>query len=200
MAHVHRSTDLGDTWTSIAGNLPAAPANDILVDPDDPNTLYLGTDVGVFATRNLGAGWYPLGIGMPLQTIFDLTLHEGSRTLVAATHGRSQWRLDLTSLPVAVGSQAPPARFALAAPRPNPSRGVAHLSLEVSSTTAVRIDIYDAMGRRVRALARGTFEPGRHAFEWNGTDDSARPLGPGMYFVRASGGGSIATSRLIRIE
>ncbi len=200
MAHVHRSTNLGDTWTSIAGNLPDAPANDILVDPDDPNTLYLGTDVGMFATRNLGAGWYPLGIGMPLQTIFDLTLHEGSRTLVAATHGRSQWRLDLTSLPVAVEPQTAPRRLALAAPRPNPSRGVAHLSLEVSSATAVRIDIYDAMGRRVRALARGTFAPGDHAFEWNGTDDAGRPLGAGMYFVRASGEGAVATSRLVRIE
>lgn len=200
LAHVHRSDDLGDTWNSISGNLPDIPANDILVDPNDPNTLYLGTDAGVFATRNLGTGWYPLGFGMPLQTVFDLTLDQGSRTLVAATHGRSQWRLDLTALPVAVEPGTAPARLALGAPRPNPSRGVAQLSLEVSTATALQIDIYDAMGRRVRTLASGRFEPGRHALEWNGMTDSGRRAGPGVYFVRASGGGSAATTRLTRID
>jgi hypothetical protein len=200
LAHVHRSSNLGDTWVPIAGNLPDAPANDILVDPADPNTLYLGTDVGVFATRNLGAGWYPLGVGMPLQTIFDLTLHAPSRTLVAATHGRSQWKLDLNALPVAVAPAARPARLAFAAPQPNPSRGSAQLSLEVSSATALQIDIYDAMGRRVRALARGSFEPGRHTIEWDGTSDSGRRVEPGLYFVRASGDGAAATTRLTRVD
>lgn len=200
VAHVHRSTDMGASWSDISGNLPDAPANDILVDPNDPNTLYLGTDVGVYATRNLGAGWYPLGLGMPLQTIFDLTLHQGSRTLVAATHGRSQWRLDLTTLPVAVSPEAAPARLALAAPRPNPSRGAAHLTLEVASATGVQIDVYDALGRRVRTLGRETFEPGRHVLVWDGRDDAGRATDPGMYFVRASGSGAIATRRLTRID
>ena len=200
LAHVHRSADLGDIWLPIAGNLPDAPANDILVDPADPNTLYLGTDVGVFATRNLGAGWYPLGVGMPLQTIFDLTLHAPSRTLVAATHGRSQWKLDLNTLPVAVEPGAAPARLAFGAPRPNPSRDSAQLSLEVSTATALRIDVYDAMGRRVRVLASGRFEAGRHALAWDGTGDAGRPVEPGVYFVRASGGGGAATSRLTRID
>jgi photosystem II stability/assembly factor-like uncharacterized protein len=200
LAHIHRSTNAGDTWTSIAGNLPDAPANDILVDPADPNTLYLGTDVGVFATRNLGAGWYPLGVGMPLQTIFDLTLHAGSRTLIAATHGRSQWKLDLNVLPVSVGRDIAPPRLALAAPRPNPSRATAHLSLEVSTATALQIDIYDASGRRVRALASGRFAPGRHTIDWDGADDHGRRSSPGMYFVRASGDGAAATTRLVRVD
>jgi photosystem II stability/assembly factor-like uncharacterized protein len=200
LAHVHRSTDMGTTWTPIAGNLPDAPANDILVDPSDPNTLYLGTDVGVYATRNLGAGWYPLGFGMPLQTIFDLTLHQGSRTLVAATHGRSQWRLDLSTLPVAVEPAAPPARLAFAAPRPNPSRGATQLTLEVSSATTLQIDVYDAQGRRVRALANGVFEAGRHPIAWDGRDTAGRAAGAGIYFVRASGGGAIATRSLTRLD
>ena len=35
LAHVYRSVDSGDTWSSIAGNLPDAPANDILVELSD---------------------------------------------------------------------------------------------------------------------------------------------------------------------
>jgi hypothetical protein len=137
---------------------------------------------------------------MPIQTIFDLTLHAGSRTLIAATHGRSQWKLDLNVLPVSVGRDDEPPRLALAAPRPNPSRATAHLSLEVSTATALQIDIYDAGGRRVRALASGRFTPGRHTIEWDGADDHGRRSSPGMYFVRASGDGAAATTRVVRVE
>jgi photosystem II stability/assembly factor-like uncharacterized protein len=187
MPHVHRSPDMGDTWESIAGNLPDAPANDILVDPADPQTLYLATDVGVYATRNLGAGWFPLGSGMPLQTVFDLTLHAASRTLVAATHGRSQWRLDLGALPVAVGAPAQPVRLALSSP-------------EVSAATDIEIDVYDSMGRRVRSLGTHAFEPGRHTVLWDGRDESGRRSVPGVYFLRAAGGGEVMTRQVVRLE
>ena len=81
----HGSADQGGSWTSIAGNLPDVPANDILVDPADPEILYLATDVGVYVSQDQGGYWLPLGSGMPIQTIFDLTFHAPSRTLVAAT-------------------------------------------------------------------------------------------------------------------
>ncbi len=105
-SHVYRSTNLGATWTAIGAELPNSPANDLVVAPWDPLTLFAATDVGVYATRNLGATWYPLGQGLPLQAINDLNLHAPTRTLVAATHGRSQWRLDLNQMPLAVGCAA----------------------------------------------------------------------------------------------
>jgi photosystem II stability/assembly factor-like uncharacterized protein len=200
LAHVYRSTDAGDSWTSIASNLPDAPANDIVVDPLDPSTLYLGTDVGVYASRNLGGSWYPLGVGMPIQTIFDLTLHSASRTLVAATHGRSQWKLDLTAMPVAVGAPAPLARLALSAPAPNPSAGEARLTLELPAAGEVEAAVYDALGRRVRALAAGRLERGAHPLRWDGRDDHGRLAGPGVYFVRAAARDAIVTRRLTRLR
>ena len=60
-AEVFRSTDRGSHWQNISGNLPDAPANDIVVDLTDTQTLYLATDTGVWLTRNLGALWVPLG-------------------------------------------------------------------------------------------------------------------------------------------
>jgi hypothetical protein len=53
-AHVYRSVDSGNTWTPIDGNLPDIPANDILVDPNDTNRLYLANDVGVYTSRASG--------------------------------------------------------------------------------------------------------------------------------------------------
>jgi hypothetical protein len=199
-AHVYLSASQGDSWISISGNLPDVPVNDILVDPADRLTLYLATDIGVYATQNQGASWFPLGAGMPIQTVFDLTFHTPTRTLVAATHGRSQWKLDLTSLPLAVSGPAPPPRLALSEPVPNPSRGQAHLSLEVSRATQAEVTVYDAAGRRVRNLLRGSLEAGRRTLGWDGRDERGRVASPGVYFVRASASGAVVTRRVVRAE
>uniref|UniRef100_A0A832I0R7 T9SS type A sorting domain-containing protein n=1 Tax=Eiseniibacteriota bacterium TaxID=2212470 RepID=A0A832I0R7_UNCEI len=200
LAHVYRSPDRGDTWTSIAGNLPDIPANDLIVDPADPQTLFLATDVGVYATRNGGAGWFPLGAGMPAQTVFDLTFHAPSRTLVAATHGRSQWRLDLTALPVAVAPRAAAPALALAPPAPNPARGAVTLAVELGRPARLEVAVFDAMGRRVRVLESGAVGAGRRALTWDGRDAAGRRAGAGVYFVRAEADGALATARLVRVD
>jgi photosystem II stability/assembly factor-like uncharacterized protein len=199
LPHVYRSTDSGTNWVSISGNLPDAPANDILVDPSNPQTLYLATDLGVYATLNLGAGWFPLGRGMPIQTVFDLTFHAPSRTLVAATHGRSQWKLDLNA-PLAVALEPSLAHLAMSSPAPNPTRSAVHLELEVSRATAVEVEVYDTSGRRVRTLVHGALEAGRHALSWDGRDAQGHRIGPGVFFVRAHGAGAVATRRLVRVD
>jgi uncharacterized repeat protein (TIGR01451 family) len=89
--HVFRTTDRGITWKDISGNLPNIPVNAIVVDPVLANTYYVATDIGVFRTRNGGGFWSVLGAGLPRVTVLGLTLHNPSRTLRAATHGRSMW-------------------------------------------------------------------------------------------------------------
>lgn len=182
-SHVYRSTNRGTTWASISANLPDIPANDLVVDPLDPQTLFIATDVGVYASRNRGQSWFPLARGIPMQTIFDLTLHSPSRTLVAATHGRSQWKLDLSPLPTAVETVRPTV-LRLAPTAPNPSRAGIETSLEVSAASRVEVSIYDAAGRRIKALIDRTLEPGRHPISWDGTDER-RVRRPGVFFLRA---------------
>lgn len=197
--HVYRSADRGDTWTSIASNLPDMPANDILVDPADPYTLYLATDTGVWASRNRGASWFPLGTGMPVQTVFDLTLHHASRTLVASTHGRGQWRIDISSLPTDVAVR-PASAMRLAVPRPNPSRSGVALALELVQAEDVDVAIYDAAGRRVRTLHGGSLAPGRHELRWDGRDTHGVRTSGGVYFVRAESAGTVRMQRLVRLD
>jgi hypothetical protein len=197
-SHVYRSTNRGGTWTSISANLPDVPANDIVVDPLDPQTLFIATDVGVYASRNRGQSWYPLARGIPLQTVFDLTLHSASRTLVAATHGRSQWRLDLAPLPTGVESVRPTA-LRLAAPAPNPSRGAVETSLEVSAASPVDVSIYDPAGRRVRTLIDRTLEPGRHRISWDGSDERGTRR-PGVFFLRAVARDGVAVRRITLVD
>lgn len=95
LAHIHRTSNYGQTWTDISGNLPDVPINDCIIDAYNNNILYIATDVGVFRSVNLGAQWEPLGTGMPLVAVHDLEYHYPTKTLIAGTHGRSMYRLAL---------------------------------------------------------------------------------------------------------
>ncbi len=103
LGHVFVTSNKGANWTDITGNLPNIPVQDLAIDPDAPNTLYLGTDIGVFWTTNRGQSWAPLASGLPVVGVMSLKLHRPSRTLRAATHGRGMW-----DLPVPSGSAPAP--------------------------------------------------------------------------------------------
>jgi len=198
-SHVHRSVNQGDAWVSIVGDLPDIPTNDVVVDPSDPQRLFVATDVGIYFTQSLGTSWTPLGTGLPPVPVMDLMLHPGSRTLYGATHGRSMWLLDLNGL-VAVTPVSAPVAFALSEPAPNPSRERVRFVMNVSSPAKISVDVFDALGRRVALVANRPFTPGRHVIEWNGRDAVGRTLGSGMYFVRAQGSGSSVTRKLVRVD
>jgi photosystem II stability/assembly factor-like uncharacterized protein len=94
-AHVYRTDDGGSTWENISGNLPNAPVNDVVLDPDDPEGVYVGTDVGVFSLKNGKKNWKAVGNGLPLVPVLDLRLHAPSGQLFAGTFGRSVWKVGL---------------------------------------------------------------------------------------------------------
>lgn len=92
LPYVLKSTDGGATWTSITGDLPQAPVNDIVV---LGSTLYVGTDVGVFSSANGGATWLPAGEELPNVPVTDLEYRAASHSLYAATFGRGIFKLPL---------------------------------------------------------------------------------------------------------
>ena len=84
--------------------------------------------------------------------------------------------------------------------RPNPTGGVARLRLTMSWAGMVQINVYDPAGRRIRRLMDGMMEAGAGVVEWDGLDDLGKPVGSGVYFVRASGGGRVLTEKLTVIR
>jgi hypothetical protein len=92
-------------WTNISGTsagvLPDIPVNALAIDPNAPDTYYIATDVAVYRTINGGTTWTQFSEGLPNCAIFDLRLHNPTRLLRAATHGRGLWerKLDVTSIP-----------------------------------------------------------------------------------------------------
>jgi len=94
-AFVFRSDDYGATWRSIAANLPAESVNVIGEDPQDPEILYLGTDLGVYISADGGGSWQALSADLPTTPVHDLEVQPQADELVIATHGRSVFVLEL---------------------------------------------------------------------------------------------------------
>ena len=96
--YVYRSTDYGDNWTLISNNIPMSSANVIKQDPKDKETLYVGTDKGVYVTTNNADEWHVLGKGLPTVYVHDMALHPTEDMAVIATHGRGCWVLDIRDI------------------------------------------------------------------------------------------------------
>ena len=98
---VYGSTDGGAHWTGLTANLPLAPANSLVVDPQDANTVYVATDAGVFSTRQIAncavatsGCWSAFASGLPASPVVQISAAPASATvldLVAATYGRGIW-------------------------------------------------------------------------------------------------------------
>jgi photosystem II stability/assembly factor-like uncharacterized protein len=92
--YIWKSVDFGKTWTSIVGNIPLGPVNVIREDPVDKNILYVGTDGGVYVTKDGGKTWNVVGGNLPMVYVHDLIIHPRDNIIVVATHGRGMWALD----------------------------------------------------------------------------------------------------------
>jgi photosystem II stability/assembly factor-like uncharacterized protein len=90
-----KSTDLGKTWTSIAGDLPeSGPVLAFAEDPVNPNLLFAGTENGAYFTIDGGAHWVRLKGGLPTIAVRDMVIQAREGDLVIATFGRGFYVLD----------------------------------------------------------------------------------------------------------
>ncbi|HUS87157.1 MAG TPA: hypothetical protein VMW76_07955 [Bacteroidales bacterium] len=91
--YVWMSTDFGDSWTDISGNIPVGPVNAIREDPVNSSILYVSTDAGVYVSKDKGKTWNVLG-DLPFAYVHDLAIHPRDNMVIIATHGRGMWVLD----------------------------------------------------------------------------------------------------------
>ena len=97
-SHVYVSDDYGDTWAFLIGNLPDEPVHICREDPADEDLLYLGTEFGCYASLDRGDTWQRLGRGLPTVAVRDLAIQDRDSEMVAATHGRGLFAVDIEPL------------------------------------------------------------------------------------------------------
>jgi photosystem II stability/assembly factor-like uncharacterized protein len=151
--HIYRSTDGGATWarcngTDPAMTLPDIALLDIVVDTENPDVLYVGSDIGVFRSNDRGATWYWANDSfeendLPRVPVTGLAIHPGTHRLYASTMGRGLYYTQATGI---VSLRATHVRLQHEWPRPE---GVVRLRLTDGSKTYVmtRLEVI----RRIQA-------------------------------------------------
>lgn len=92
----------GSTFTSISGSgamaLPSVPIRAVAVNPNDTDNIFVGTEVGIFKSDDGGLTWSTSNFGPSNVCTYDLQWMAGSSTkLIAATHGRGTWLLNVAA-------------------------------------------------------------------------------------------------------
>lgn len=160
----------------------------------------------VLVTRPARAGWsleHPAvtagGITSQVAGAYSLSAALGQGVTGAATGGSYTLVLGVLapSGSAAAGVAPPgalPARLAFLPPRPNPARAEVAFGIDLPREAPVRLEVFGVNGRCVAHLVGRTLPAGRHEVRWQATDDSGRPLAPGVYFASLTA----ASHRLLR--
>lgn len=200
--HVFRTSDKGQTWADISSNLPDAPVNAFAIDPLRTNVLFVGSDVGAYYSTNTGQSWAFIGSGLPMVSVYDFKIHPTAYYLLAGTHGRSMYKLDLSQL-IGISQQGENIAegFSLEQNYPNPFNPVTTINYSLSKNGIVNLTVFDITGKAIRTLVNINQSKGSYSLVWNGMDNSGNNVSSGVYFYRLQINNSfIDTKRMILLK
>lgn len=154
---------------------------------DSAQFYYQGPGIGEsFVVEVPAAGWYCLAVWKV-----------GSADLGLA----GEYTLSVRPGATAVGDDLPrTAVSALVSIRPNPFNPSTRLLLDIAAPDRVRLDVFDARGRRIRVLVDESLPAGRREFTWDGRDDSGRTMSSGTYFARFAVGDVVQTAKMVLLK
>jgi len=102
--------------------------------------------------------------------------------------------------PDLVAVESGPSALSLANAWPNPFRASVTFRLGLPEAEDVRLEVFDLLGRKIRTIARGRFDPGPHTFHWDGRSDRGDESATGIYLVRARVGGQVLHQQVVRLQ
>ena len=199
---IFRTRDLGASWESIGQGIPEDVFSYVHVvreDPVRPGLLYVGTENGIWISRDDGGSWEPLQSNLPHAPVHWLDVQPDFNDLVVATYGRGFWILDdvtplqgLDETVIAADAHLFPPRAAWRflnreAPQSQPGDPGAgedppygatlHAWLDPVPAEGVHLRILDQDGALIRDLgSRRNLQRGLNRFVWDlGEESSARP-------------------------
>lgn len=190
--HVLRSTNAGQDWEDISGNLPEIPVNDIVIDPDFDDTYYIANDLNVWVTIDAGLHWYILEPTLPSTVVNQLVLHPETRKLLAVTFGRSMHTLDMSDF-VPTKEIVKNDDFELNI-SPNPIADFAKINLKLPNEVNGKLELYAINGQYIRTIFEGDFSKGRQEYDLEIGD-----LAAGNYLVRFVSKEKILVGKVQRI-
>lgn len=194
-----KTTDRGDTWSSLGGKLPynSGYATSVVVDSTE-NNLYIagrfyvdggvdsGEYFGVYSTTNEGDSWDYLGLDTSYY--YSLAISPSRRTLYAGLYWSSLVDVaGLYRLPIVTATEEAPVErqdtAELSTFYPNPFNANGEVEVYSPLRQDLVFEIYSITGQLIR---RGAVESviGKIPIRWNGTDEAGNQVSSGIYLMR----------------
>ncbi len=164
------------------------------------NTVIAATEAGAYFTTNFGAQWQQAGTTLPtVHPYFPphiRALATDGAQLYAGLNGESVWRAPIAALD-APRLPEKPKGFRLLQNYPNPFNPTTVIGYELSVASEVKLEIFDALGRRVATLANGRQSAGSYSYNLNAAQYG---LTTGAYFYRLQAGGASETKKMLLVK
>jgi len=153
-----------------------------------------------------GNNWNYLGEGLPNAPVTDLVLHNSTRTLIAATYGRSMYSIDLTPVTDIEKNNYGLIDFVLFQNYPNPFNPSTVISYQLPVSGVVTLKVFDILGNEVATLVNEEKQPGTYEVEFNINSHSGksanggRNLSSGIYFYQLKAGDFVETKKMVLLK
>ncbi len=194
---VFKTTNGGNNWFTMNGNLPEASVNDgMFYYPGHATNLFLiASDIGVFMTSNNGTNWTELATGLPNTIAMHLDYNQASGKLRIGTHGRGTWELNGSLIGITNYTENIPGNFYLNQNYPNPFNPSTKINFGITESGFVSLKVYDLLGREVSNLVSKELKPGTYEVTFRGDN-----LTSGIYFYKLTAKNFTQTKRLSLIK
>ncbi|HMQ47682.1 MAG TPA: FlgD immunoglobulin-like domain containing protein [Saprospiraceae bacterium] len=199
-SHIYKSSNFGNTWGSIQGDLPDLSVNALAIHPFVSGVLFAATDLGVFITLDDGQTWTEYNDNLPVTFIMDIEFNPADTTLRVGTHGRGAWMTkawmpeDVTSV-----HQHEEPSFGILNIYPNPVSTTMQIDFYLDKADQVRVEIVDVLGQNIAHLPLGNQAAGTHQVSWDGKSSRGMDIPPGSYFVRLIVGNQVRTNSFVKL-
>lgn len=190
-----RASTNGSTWTPLAGRYTREGSGDGVQPEGEPG--YDGTQAAWVEEQidlSAYAGAPELYLQFRLQSDSWVTadgFYVDDLAVETFTNGH----------PVSVEDEAAAVEaVALDAVYPNPFSGETTIRFTLPETGAATLSVFDVLGRRVRVLAEGALDAGRHEAVWDGRSDGGGRVASGVYVLELRAGEAISTRKLVALD
>jgi len=195
---IYKTTDLGENWINISGDLPNIPHNDFFVDPET-NNYYTANDFGVYSSSDGGSTWVREGSGMPFVVAndFDYVVYDSVAYLRIATFGRSVFETELGPIsPTGIDDNKDQLLlYSLYQNYPNPFNPITRIKYSIPVKGNVTLSIINSIGERVEVLVDDFKEAGNYEAVWN-----AGGLPSGVYIYKVQVNDFTETKKMILLK
>jgi predicted phosphodiesterase len=83
---------------------------------------------------------------------------------------------------------------------PNPFHTATSIKFSLADAAPVSLSIFDLQGRLVKRILTAGLSAGTHRYDWDGTDDRAKQVSPGVYLYQLNAGGRAVTGKVLFIR